>query len=99
MSKVFSERSLEGYLMIDHRESPGLNHPQLGPGSFVERATRNCGQCERLVVLNPKRTRDRASCPKCGYLCDDCGTSHKLTGRFYPMVRRIDDFMNKAVKL
>lgn len=99
MSKLFSERSLEGYLMIDHRESPGLDHPLLGPGSFLEAPTRNCSHCERLVVLNPRRNRERARCRKCfKYLCDGCGTTHKLTGECYSMAQRIDDFVNKAAK-
>lgn len=61
-----THRVKEGYLLIDHRAC--------GPsGSAVESATITCSHCQRVVVLNPARTRERHYCPKCDhYVCDEC---------------------------
>src|SRR6202521_2938064 len=93
------QRDREGYLMIDHRESPGLLHPLLGPGTFLERATRNCSHCERLVVMNPERTRTRAFCPKCySYVCDTCEAERVRTNVCRPMKQVIDEFVDQAAR-
>lgn len=69
-----SKKSLEGYLQIDHRFSPGL--PGTPEGAMLEAATHTCAHCHAIVVLNPKRTRPRGYCAKCDrYVCDTpaCG--------------------------
>lgn len=59
---MFSKRSLEGYLLIDHR-CPG--------GGVFESATVTCCHCSTIVVLNPDRLRPRNHCRKCdAYVCD-----------------------------
>lgn len=71
---LFSKRSHEGYLLVDHRAAPtceGLPPGIRGP--MFEAPTVTCSHCQRVVVLNPLRTRDRAYCPKCDhYVCDQC---------------------------
>ena len=74
----------EGYLMIDHRASPGISEamarqtglPSRGvrEGGFLEIKTKSCRHCGTVSVLNPERTRERHSCLKCGneYICDVC---------------------------
>ena len=76
----------EGYLLIDHRASPGINQAEvehfrslghnipLSPeGTIRELGTKSCAHCGGVVVLNPERTRDRGHCYKCNkYLCDPC---------------------------
>ena len=60
----FSKRSLEGELTIDNR---------LSGGALFESATITCCHCQRIVVLNPNRTRPRNHCRKCDkYECDEC---------------------------
>ena len=71
-----------GYLIIDHRDSPGLTEADVASlpgviavagGSVLERDTTLCTHCQRQVLLNPGRVRQRAVCPKChAYLCDEC---------------------------
>jgi hypothetical protein len=73
-----------GYLMIDHRASPGLPEdvalkmgldPKFcGEGKMFEGATLTCSHCKCSVVKNPLRVRERAKCSKCGnhYVCDFC---------------------------
>lgn len=73
-----------GYLMIDHRASPGipediarkigLDPMFAGEGKLLEAATLTCSHCKIAVVKNPFRTREREMCTKCGhhYICDFC---------------------------
>jgi hypothetical protein len=79
-------RSLKqhGYLMVDHRASPGLPEdiarnsgydPKFaGEGKLFEADTLTCAHCKCAVIKNPFRTRERAKCSKCGYhyICDLC---------------------------
>lgn len=78
-----SLKRTEGYLLIDHRASPGVPEdiarkngfdPKLmGEGKILETATIHCVHCKGTVVKNPMRIRDRGYCPKCdGYICDHC---------------------------
>lgn len=74
----------KGYLLIDHSASPGIDEgtalqvgldPTLvGEGKRLEADTLTCAHCKGVVLRNPFRTRERASCPKCGhhYICDGC---------------------------
>jgi hypothetical protein len=106
---VFSKRELEGYLEIDHRESPGIT-PELaakvghgtvpvGPGQIFKAATYNCSHCEALVVINPDRTRVRGYCPKCDrYVCDLCEAERVRTGMCRPFKQVIDEFIDNAAK-
>jgi len=73
----------EGEVMIDHRASPGLTadeaakfgfHPdQVKEGALFEAATMTCAHCNRVVIRNPLRVRERATCLQCNqYICDLC---------------------------
>ena len=106
---MFSKRELEGYLKIDHRESPGLTPQEahaaglgampIGRGRLFEGSTVNCSHCSALVVLNPDRTRSRGYCPKCDrYICDICEAERIRTGGCRPFKKVIDDFMDWAAK-
>lgn len=75
--------SQEGYLMIDHRASPGipediarmfgLDSKHCGEGKMLEQATMTCLHCKNAVVKNPDRIRARGFCAQCnGYICDTC---------------------------
>lgn len=77
-----SKLSLEGYLLIDHRASPGLpkdflaklglSGPAVGEGASYESPTITCCHCGTVVILNPQRTRPRNHCRKCDkYVCDN----------------------------
>lgn len=76
----------EGYLLIDHKNSPGLPedvarrngyNPKLcGEGKAYETATMSCRHCRVSVVPNPLRLRPRNYCSRgrCNYryICDAC---------------------------
>lgn len=60
-----------GYLLIDHRASPGtLDVPE---GKYTEFNTFTCCHCNGVVVMNPSRVRARNTCWKCSHLTCDKG--------------------------
>jgi hypothetical protein len=80
---VFSQKSHEGYLMVDHRGSPGVPEASarragwepvlVKKNSFSELKTLGCAHCNAVVIVNPLRTRERGHCYKCSrYICDYC---------------------------
>lgn len=89
---MIGERTKEGYLMIDHRASPGLPEdvarangldPKLcGEGKLFEAASLTCSHCKCSVVKNPLRMRERHKCAKCGwhYICDFCAAAASQSG-------------------
>lgn len=83
-----TKRSREAYVMIDHRNSPGISQeyarahniagPAVGAGQMFESAIAVCSHCGADVILNPNRTREREWCMACdGYICDGCGAAKK----------------------
>jgi len=94
-------KKAEGYLMVDHRASPGiptelaiklgLDPKLVGEGKLMEAATLTCGHCRSVVIVNPLRTRERAHCFKCNsYICDGC----KAVGKCRPFTQVVDDVMD-----
>jgi hypothetical protein len=80
-------RKQQGYLFIDHRNSPGISAADafragylaehVGEGKVYESHTLTCAHCKTCVVKNPFRQRERARCFKCdskegAYICDGC---------------------------
>lgn len=106
---MFSKKEREGYVLIDHRESPGFSCDEMpsayragipvGPGKMFEGATNTCSHCQRVVVMNPDRLRQRAWCSNCDhYICDQCGVTMKLTGVCNSFERQIEKaFMQAAL--
>ena len=76
-----------GYLMIDHRASPGLPEDVARKSGFLpelakecklfEASTLTCAHCKTVVVKNPFRVREREQCFKCNnhYICDFCASA------------------------
>lgn len=76
----------EGYLLIDNRCS--------GEG-MLESATVTCSHCQRIVVLNPDRSRQRGYCRKCDhYICDNPACNFECV----PLNKILDDLQEKAFK-
>jgi len=96
---VFSKRSLEGEILIDHRCSPGLTaedmagfpSPVVPGGELYESALITCSHCRAGVILNPDRSRERGYCSKCDkYLCDECSFLYSRTFQCDDYNRRMD---------
>jgi len=78
----------EGYLMLDHRASPGFTPEEakaLGYSTeasgekLYEAKTNHCSHCGTVVIMNPHRTRERSYCQACNkYICDNCGIEQRL---------------------
>lgn len=93
-------RSHAGYLEIDHRASPGLRPEDvahipgtvaIGEGERLERDIKMCTHCQRGIVLEPLRTRDRGYCSHCDhYICDGCAAIYAKTGVCVPVVKQLD---------
>jgi hypothetical protein len=101
-----SLRNHEGYMLIDHRNSPGVADevmtqgliPGAGRGIF-ESPTFTCSHCEAVVIMNPNRSRARGYCRKCDhYVCDACEAERVRTGICYPFKSMVLDLLNEADK-
>lgn len=94
-----TKRSQEGYLLIDHRFGYGLDASAtihgaeaIGAGAIFESPTITCSHCQRVVVMNPARTRSRGYCPKCDhFVCDACEVNRVKTGICRPFNQIIEE--------
>ncbi len=106
-----TKRSDEAYVLIDHRNSPGVsqdflaaNHllntaPAVGAGQTYESAISVCHGCGADIILNPKRTREREWCwEHDAYLCDSCALTRRLTGSCVPLKKRLFDLFNRLTR-
>ena len=100
---VFLKDDRAGYVCIDHRESPGFTPQQcvdggrtklaghIGAGQMFEAKTDFCSHCERVVIRNPDRLRQRGWCWNCDhFICDDCALVMKISGECMPMAKKIE---------
>lgn len=100
-----------GYLMVDHRASPGLPEdvarasgydPQwCSEGKMFEADTITCSHCKGVWIKNPLRTRERARCHKCGYnyICDGCAAVASTSDYSHlPFERVVDLTVEYATK-
>src|SRR5262249_276454 len=103
---AFWQRTHEGYLMVDHRASPGLppeiarragyDPAQCGEGKMYETATIGCCHCGIAVVKNPFRTRERAKCHKCEgrYVCDFCAEEMRKPDYIHYSIEQLKDLVD-----
>ena len=100
---TFSKRELEGELIIDHRDSPGITREQaqsmghnfaVPGGTIFKSPTITCSHCKTTVIINPDRSRSRGYCNKCDHdICDRCSLMMKLGHPCQPF-ERIADGLN-----
>lgn len=104
-----TKRSQEGYVLIDHRNSPGitpefvrdnrLDAPVVGAGQTFESAMVVCHVCGGDVILNPLRTRDRHWCyAHDAYTCDHCTTAVRARGRCVPLKQIMAEAFEQIVR-
>lgn len=103
------KRSQEGYILIDHRNSPGvspefiaannLDAPAVGAGKVFESATSVCHGCGGSVILNPDRSRPREYCAKHdAYLCDNCALIRRVSGSCIPLRKKLNDLFERITR-
>jgi hypothetical protein len=87
---IHSKRSLEGYLLLDNR---------LSGGGVIEVPTLTCSHCQRQVIVNPGRTREREYCATCDhYICDECGAAKKAGAGCKTMAQVFDELEAAAYR-
>lgn len=97
----------DGYLLIDHRFSPGVpadvarksgfDPGLMGEGKFLESATITCAHCLGVVVKNAMRIRERAYCSKCDkYICDGCDSQRQSAEYKHICGEAISDAIQEA---
>jgi len=102
----FLKSSHEGYLCIDHTDSPGFDGRTaelgarlslqrfIGKGKKFQAVTNTCSHCDRIVVRNPDRTRPRGHCSKCDkFVCDPCSADFYLNSQCRCWAIRLDAHM------
>jgi hypothetical protein len=106
---MFSKRSYEGYFMADNRNSPGpgeaiANATGLPVGvqahrGLFEAPTITCSHCQKIVILNPTRTRERAYCAGCDhYICDNCGSARAMGAKCHTYKQFVEETAESAAK-
>lgn len=103
---MFSKKSTEGWIMIDHSACEGVSYDiaqqtgsmPVGSGMKFESATITCSHCQKVVILNPDRSRSRGYCPNCDhYVCDGCEQIRLTQGcKTYKQV--MDEFEKSVIK-
>ncbi len=100
-----SKRSHEGFLTIDHRDTPGVSDEVMlsqglpaGSGrGLLETSTFTCSHCPRVVVMNPLRTRRREYCTGCDhYICDLCAAIMGQTKKCKTYVQVLEELQESA---
>lgn len=82
-----SKRSSEGVMLVNHKDSPGLDaeflaqvakafpgQDTLPPGcgtGMFEAPIITCVHCQAMIIVNPLRNRQRGWCRKCGHYICD----------------------------
>lgn len=75
--------------MFDHRATGG---------GIVEAAAGTCCGCQRGVIRNPMRQRERHYCRAHDrYMCDDCALSFKVTGSHKSFKQVMDEYEAKVI--
>lgn len=106
---MLSKRSREAYILIDHRNSPGItpeflkanniDAPAVGAGMTFESAVSVCHCCQRDIILNPNRTRERAWCMlHDAYLCDECDVARTSGTDCVPFEKKLSQLWDKISK-
>lgn len=103
-------RELEGELLIDHRNSPGVPAELLHAAGLPTEAGRGvyeapiytCGHCQAgvFVVVTAFGGREkRYVCGGCKHvLCDACAKQKSLTGICTPFEAKIDAYLESVEK-
>jgi hypothetical protein len=104
---MFSKKSRDGEIFVDHRASPGIPPDiarrlgyapeQVAEGTVFEAPTLGCTHCGSNVVLNPLRTRERAYCMSCNsYICDWCEAARREPDYVHRTINHIKEMVGSG---
>ena len=86
-----------GYVEIDQRAVGGELPPGTAP--YFEADTYTCRHCERVVILNPARVRERYKCNGCSHhICDDCAAKRAMGENCKPYVQQVEENLELAAR-
>jgi Ni2+-binding GTPase involved in maturation of urease and hydrogenase len=94
-------------MVIDNRQSQGvpddvmveLGYPVGAGKGLYESATYTCSHCHSVVVIEPKRTRERGFCRGCSrQICDGCNAIKAKTFECHSMAQIIEETLEAAVR-
>lgn len=111
---MHSKRSQEGYLLLNHKDSPPIpdatlaafsaatSAPPLPSGAgrgLFEAPTVTCSHCQKVSIINPLRNRERAYCAKCDhYICDGCGAAMKAGVACRPYAQLVAELYDQGAR-
>lgn len=85
-----SQRSHEGYLLVDDTASGGQR---------MEQPFRTCRHCQCVCLIHPARTIPLDYCAKCdAYLCRACAQEFARTGICRPLTQIFDELQEAAIQ-
>lgn len=86
-----------GYLEIDQRGSGIPVEGTITP--HAEFDTYTCTHCSGVVVMNPKRTRERYKCMGCNHhICDGCAADVAAGAECVTMQQRYEESIELILK-
>lgn len=93
---IITENHNLGEIMVDHRNAAA---PSPFGKDFIEMPTYTCSHCERVIVMNPARKRERYTCRGCNHMiCDDCGAIKEQTGKCRTFAQIVDEYLEQTEK-
>ena len=102
---VFQQNAHEGEIWVSHKASPGLTEGQARlfgynpadckEGKIFEAAILTCSHCDRRVIKNPDRMRERATCLHCSnhYICDWCDADRRRPDYVHRPFQQVKDLV------
>jgi hypothetical protein len=94
-------------MLVDNRNSQGIDDAQMlalgypvGAGrGLYESATYTCSHCNFVVIMEPKRTRERGFCRGCNQrICDACVAIKAKTLECRTMAQIADETLEAGEK-
>jgi hypothetical protein len=83
-----------GWLLLDNRNAPLPGRPAL-----FEADTYTCTHCQRVVVMNPERKRERYKCRGCDHhICDGCAALRTEGGACRTFSQVADEYLTAHEK-
>ena len=104
-----SKRDHAGWLMLDHRDSPGFSeaemrkaNPRLKPTAgkgLYETNVVHCRHCQKGLIVHPLLMADLPYCHLCdAYICESCKVTMAASGQHMPFDKLADLIQERTLK-
>lgn len=86
-----------GHVEVDQRNVEAPLPP--GVQRYFEADTYTCTHCERIVVLNPLRKRERYKCAGCNHhICDGCAAERYAGAPCKTFQQKVAEVLERATR-